>query len=371
MEIPEEVLAMIFSYLLVCERHSASQVCRRWAEAVVSPTVWHYTALSLYSGEEDDQNVHVFHQFQRNVKYLKILCDQSLEANRKNFVQILHNMAESATDLLALSIVCTGENPYFYSGQDILQSVKNLFETNSCLHLRHIDLRRMPFTLDDGTIQLVTSRSPCLESLFINNKTFVCKVTSETLKVALRYCPKLSALGLFYASLTGSVFAELLNAKRPPLKLLQLHCERMDKYNPAIPAEMWEAVVKRHPTLSVDIELDHTVPAKKIPQILQPAIPVASIELNTFTFMVEQVNFISQNYSSTLKRVVLQTTSSDELNRALMGLASCCLSLEEIHCYCVVSVDIVQAFLLHCPRLCKYTLKTSKEPHPWLPEVLQ
>ncbi|XP_067853837.1 F-box/LRR-repeat protein 8 [Heptranchias perlo] len=371
MEIPEEVLALIFSYLSVCERHSASQVCRRWAEAVVSPAVWHYTAVSCDSGEEDDDRMHLSRQFQHNVKYLKILCDQSLDANRKNFVHILHSMAESQADLLGLSIVCTGENPYFYSGQDLLQSVKSLFETNSCLHLRHLDLRRMPFTLDDGTIHLVTSRSPRLESLFINNKTFVCKVTSETIKEALWYCPKLCALGLFYASLTENVLAELLNAKRPPLKLLQLHCERMDKYNPTISAEMWEAVAKRHPTLSVDIELDHTVPAKKIPQILQPTIPVTSIELNTFTFMVEQVDFISQNYCSTLKRLVLQTTSSDQLNRALMGLASCCPSLEEIHCYCVVSADIVQAFLLCCPRLRKYTLKTSKEPHPWLPEILQ
>ncbi|XP_067905743.1 heat shock factor protein 4 isoform X4 [Heterodontus francisci] len=371
MEIPEEVLALIFSYLSVCERRSASQVCRRWAEAVLSPVVWHYTVVRCDSGEGDDWNVRTCRQFQHNVKYLKVLCDQSLETNRKSFVQILHNMSGSATDLLGLSLVCTGENPYFYSGQDLLQSVKDLFKTNPCLHLRHIDFRRMPFTLDDGTIQLVTSRSPCLESLFINNKTFVCKVSSKTLKEALRCCPKLSALGLFYASLTENVLAELLSAKRPPLKLLQLHCERMDKYNPAISAEMWEALSKRHPTLSVDIELDHTVPAKKIPQILQPAIPVVSVELNTFTFMVEQVNFISQNYHSTLKRMVLQTTSSDELNRALMGLASCCLSLEEIHCYCVVPADVVQTFLLRCPRLRKYTLKISKEPSPWLPEILQ
>ncbi|XP_072374562.1 F-box/LRR-repeat protein 8 isoform X2 [Scyliorhinus torazame] len=371
MEIPEEVLALIFSYLSVCERHSAAQVCRRWADAVVSPAVWYYTVVRCDSGEENDRNVHVCQHFQHNVKYLKITCDQSLKANRKNFARILHNLSETATNLLGLSMVCTGQNPYFYSGQDLLQSVNNLFKANSYLHLRHIDFRKMPFTLDDGTIQLVSSRSPCLESLFINNKTFVCKVTSETLKEALRHCPNLSALGLFYTSLTEAVLAELLNAKRLPLKLLQLHCERMDQFNPTISEEMWKTLAKRHQTLSVDIELDHTVPAKKIPQILQPAIPVASIELNTFTFMVEQVSFISRNYHSTLKRAVLQTTSSDKLNQALLQLASCCLSLEEIHCYCVVSVAVVQAFLLHCPRLCKYTLKTSKEPHPWLPEILQ
>ncbi|XP_043563142.1 F-box/LRR-repeat protein 8 [Chiloscyllium plagiosum] len=371
MEIPEEVLALIFSYLLVCERHSASQVCRKWAEAVTSPAVWYYTVVRCDSGAENDQNVRACQRFQCHIKYLKIVCNQSLEANRKNFIQILHNLSESATDLLGLSVVCIGENPYFYSGQDLLQSVKSVFKAASYLHLRHIDLREMPFTLDDGIIQIVTSRSPSLESLFINNKTFVCKVTSETLQEALRSCPNLSALGLFYASLTENVVAELLNAKRPPFKLLQLHCERMDKYNPTISAEMWQALAERYPTLSVDIELDHTVPAKKIPQILQPTIPVASLELSTFTFMVEQVNFISQNYHNTLKRIVLQTTSSGELNRALMRLASCCLSLEEIHCYCVVSVDVVQAFILHCPRLCKYTLKTSKEPHPWLPAILR
>ncbi|XP_048402556.1 F-box/LRR-repeat protein 8 isoform X2 [Stegostoma tigrinum] len=371
MEIPEEILALIFSYLLVCERHSVSQVCRKWAEAVASPAVWYYTVVRCDSGEANDQNVRACRQFQHHIKYLKILCNQSLEANRKNFVQILHNLSESATELLGLSTVCIGENPFFYSGQDLLQSIKSLFKTASHVPLRHIDFREMPFTLDDNIVQLVTSRSPSLESLFINNKTLVCKVTSETLQEALRTCPNLAALGLFYASLTENILAELLNAKRPPLKLLQLHCERMDKYNPTISAEMWEALAKRYPTLCVDIELDHTVPAKKIPQILQPTIPVVSLELSTFTFMVEQVNFISQNYHNTLKRIVLQTTSSDELNQALMRLASSCLSLEEIHCYCVVAVDVVHAFILHCPRLCRYTLKTSKEPHPWLPAILR
>ncbi|XP_069757294.1 F-box/LRR-repeat protein 8 [Narcine bancroftii] len=371
MEIPEEVLAMIFSYLSVCERYSASRVCRSWAEAVRSPLVWYHTSVSCDSGEEDDWCVHACSHSQQNVKYLKILCDQSVEENRKNLAQILHNMAASVTGLLGLTIVCTGENPYFYSGQDLLESVEGLFKANSCPHLRHVDFRKLPFTLDDSIVQLVTSKSPRLESLLINNKTLVCKVTSEVIQEALRNCPKLSALGLFHATLTENVLAELLHAKRPPLKLLQLNCKRMDKYKPTISAEMWEGVARRHPSLSVDIELDHTVPAKKISQILQPSIPAASIELNTFTFMVEQVDFISQNYQNTLKRLVLQTTSSDELNKALSTLASCCQFLEEIHCYCVVSADTVQAFLLHCPTLRKYTLKTTKEPHPWLPEIIQ
>lgn len=371
MEIPEEVLAMIFSYLSVRDRRSASRVCRCWADAVASPLVWYHTSVSCALGEEDEWSVQACSQFQQNMKYLKILCDQSVEANRKNVAEILHNVAASVTGLLGLTIVCTGENPYFYSGQDLLQSVNSLFTANACPHLRHVDFRKLTFTLDDGIIHLVTSKSPCLESLFINNKTLVCKVTSEVVKEALRNCPKLSTLGLFYTTLTENVLAELLHVERPPVKLLQLHCERMDKYKPTIPAEAWEAVARRHPALSVDIELDHTVPAKKISQILQSAIPVSSVELNTFTFMVEQVNFISQNYQGTLKRLVLQTTSSDELNQALRRLASCCRSLEEIHCYCVVSADTVRMFLLCCPILRRYTLKTTKEPHPWLPEILQ
>lgn len=161
MEIPEEVLAMIFSYLSVRDRHSASRVCRCWADAVASPLVWYHTSVSCALGEEDEWSVQACSQFQQNMKYLKILCDQSVEANRKNVAEILHNVAASVTGLLGLTIVCTGENPYFYSGQDLLQSVNSLFTANACPHLRHVDFRKLTFTLDDGINHLVTSKSPC------------------------------------------------------------------------------------------------------------------------------------------------------------------------------------------------------------------
>ncbi|MGH0148361.1 UNVERIFIED_CONTAM: hypothetical protein FKN15_012682 [Acipenser sinensis] len=229
----------------------------------------------------------------------------------------------------------------------------------------------MPFTLDDSLIMLIATRSPHLQKLYINNQTLVCNVTAETVKQVLTVCPELSTLGVFYASLSENVLSELLKPERPPFQLLELFCERLDKYIPAISRQFWVTLCKRHPSLSVNMILDHTLPAKKITWILQPGIPMKSLDLITYTYLVKEVNFVAKNYHASLERLVLQTTSSEKLNSALIELASCCVSLKDIHCYCVVSQEVVQAFISCCPGLRRYTLKTVKELHPWRCTVIK
>ncbi|XP_015423303.1 PREDICTED: F-box/LRR-repeat protein 8 [Myotis davidii] len=41
--------------------------------------------------------------------------------------------------------------------------------------------------------------------------------------------------------------------------------------------------------------------------------------------------------------------------------------LREVHCFCVVRPSVLHAFLAHCPRLRSYTLKLTRERHPWRP----
>ncbi|XP_023683004.2 F-box/LRR-repeat protein 8 isoform X2 [Paramormyrops kingsleyae] len=372
MKFPEEVLANIFSYLPLRDRYNSSLVCKPWAQAMNYPSVWYYTEVRCETGAEDHGLQHFCHLLGM-VKHLKIIvCQLKDVANRDMALRVLSQATDQSNRLQKLSVSCMGEFPLFYSGEDILHGIEAvLLNEASGLSLREVDFRDMPFTLSDQLIRNIAQRSPDLQRIYINNQALVCNVTVNTIQQLLVSCPKVQVLGAFYASLSEKVLSELLLPGRAPFKLLELYCERSDKYVPAISNGFWEVLHKRHPSLSVNVILNHTLPAKKFLKILQPSIPIRDLELLTYTYLVNEVNFVAASYGTTLEKLVLQTTSSAELDLALVGLASSCPHLREIHCYCVVTQGVVQAFCTKCPHLWRYTLKTRKEPHPWTCTVIK
>lgn len=297
-------------------------------------------------------------RFLHHIKHLRIVFDQFLEANRRYVARILDIVALRQQKLQSLCIACRGDNPYFYSGQDILQGLRQLCRSRNKLHLQCIDLRKMPFTLDNGFVKLIGISSPDLRTLFINNRTSgLIIIKPKTIAELLRACPKLSTLGLYHASLSEEVFHELLEPNREPFRCLAILCEGLEK---DIPEELWTALSQRHPNLQVELELDYTVPEWKLPHILKPHIPVTSLEYNICTDMVSQIQFVASNYSRTLERLVFRSDPSRDLDASLIDLAKKCVHLKEVHCNCEVSQAVREAFVFHCPNLRKYTLPARR-----------
>ncbi|XP_053126781.1 F-box/LRR-repeat protein 8-like isoform X4 [Hemicordylus capensis] len=353
--IPKEILAHIFSYLPFEDRHMAFSICQCWAEAVSFHSVWRFTEISCDTESMDNEcMLERLHQYLCRIKHLKVVLDQSRQLYRRHAAQILDILNWQSHRLRALCIECYGVGPYYYSGQDILQNFRSLFENTGKIDLHYIDLRQTPYTLDNGMIQLIATSSPNLHTLLINNHpSGVIILRPKTITEVLRVCPKLSVLGVYHVLLSEDVFRELLKPNRRPFRFLDIYCDSLD-HN--IPERLWSALTEKHPQLRVGLEFDLMVPAWEMTTFLMPNIPIVALQFNTFMYTSRQIQYVTDSYNRTLERLVFDTTPSDDLNDLLIELAKRCVCLKEIHCYCAVSQAVIDAFLLNCPGLIRYTL---------------
>lgn len=238
--------------------------------------------------------------------------------------------------------------------------------------LRHLDLRRLPFTLDNALVLQVARGCPELRSLFLNNGTLVGSVGPGSVLELLEACPRLRTLGLHLASLSHPALEVLAAPHRAPLELLALRCAcPEDARAPPLPNEAWAALRHRHPGLIVEVELEPALSDESVTRVLQPAMPVAALRLCLSGDTVGPVRFAALHYAATLCVLEVRAAASAELDAALELLAARCPGLREVHCFCVVRPSVLHAFRVHCPRLRSYTLKLKREPHPWRPTLVE
>ncbi|XP_053126799.1 F-box/LRR-repeat protein 8-like isoform X2 [Hemicordylus capensis] len=354
--VAREILVRIFSYLPLKDRHTSFSVCQRWAVALSLSLVWRFTEIGCNAEEMEECMWQCLRRYLCHVIHLRIVLDQSQKANRRQVAHIFDMLIQQRGKLQALCLVCCGRRPDFGSSQDILQGFRKFCLSKDKIDLHYIDFRQTSFMLENGIVHLIGTSNPNLHTLLINNHpSGVIFLRPQTIVEVLRVCPKLSTLGVYHAMLSEDVIQELLKPDREPFLFLDIFCKGLDSY---ISEELWSALTEKHPQLRVGLEFGPMVSTWEISMILKPNIPVTALKFDTLTSMVRQIQYVTDNYSRTLERLVLHTTPSDDLNLSLIELVRTCVHLKEIHCRCAVSQAVIDAFLLNCPRLIRYTLST-------------
>ncbi|XP_036044333.1 F-box/LRR-repeat protein 8 isoform X1 [Onychomys torridus] len=349
-KLPEEVLALIFCELPLRDRAVAARVCKAWAAAATGSAVWRDTSISC-DCELEDLLPPYLSACLDHIHNLRLEYEPSKKPSRGAATQLLTALAGRAPGLRGLRLECRGEKPLFDAGGDILSAVHAVCRTAHQLH--HLDLRSLPYTLDDSLVLQAARDCPELRSLFLDNHALVDNVQPSSVLKLLEACPHLRALGLHLASLSRAALELLAAPHRAPFALLALRCAcPEDARAPLLPDEAWATLSCRHPGLEVELELEPALPDEAVRRILQPAVPVAALRLNLSGDTVGPVRFAARHYAETLRALEVRASASAELHTALEELAARCAGLREIHCFCVV-----------LPPLC--SLCASSEAQSW------
>lgn len=305
-----------------------------------------------------------------HIRNLRLEYEPSKKPSRRTATELLTALANRAPRLLGLRLECRGEKPLFDAGRDVLGAVHAV--CGAAHQLRHLDLRHLPYTLEDTLVLKAAGSCPELRSLFLDNYALVNSVQPASVLKLLEACPHLRALGLHLASMSRAALELLAAPHRAPFALLALRCAcPEDARASPLPDEAWATLSCRHPGLEVELELEPVLPDEAVTRILQPAVPVTVLRLNLSGDTVGPVRFAARHYAETLRALEVRASASSELHTALEELAARCAGLREIHCFCVVRPSVLDAFRAHCPRLRSYTLKLKREPHPWQPTLVR
>lgn len=363
--LPEHIVVRIFSFLKLSERLAASLTCKQWRECFHSPVLWQTFQFKFIDSEEFKYGKCL----ENHGQYLRevgIHCRQEDKINRDSactFIRMLSAM--EVRRLEKFSVKFLGENPLFYAGHEFIDCLRDLFDKpkNDCevqIPLKSVDLSKLPIAYSDDLINLLAENNRDLESLNIQNAALVCKVTSGCIENVVNKCRKLKALALHHTSVTEEIMLSLTEDDRAKLQHLSIDCRREEKFGKDITSEIWENVRQKLPLLRVTLAFDCSCPMFKVDAILKPEVPVKNLRLEVMSRVVSQVYFAAENYSETLERLSISTTSSAELEHALIHLVTKCLKLRELYVFqCYISQETKQKILELRPQIKKFFIKTK------------
>lgn len=363
--LPGHIVVGIFSYLKLPDRLSASLACKQWQECFHSPVLWQ-TFLFKFVDSVEFKYGKFLENHGQYLRRVEIHCKQDEKINRESACTLIRMLSGIKVRRLEKFVVkFIGENPLFYAGHEFIDCLRDLFDKpkQDCevfFTLKSVDLSKLPIAYSDDLINCLVENNPDLESLNIQNASLVCKVSSGCIENVVNRCRKLKSLAVHHTSVTEEILLLLTEENRTALEHLSIDCRREEKFGKDITSETWENVTKKIPKLRVTLAFDTSCPMFKVDTILKPEIPVKNLRLEVMSRVVTQVYFAAMNYSETLEKLSVSTTGSEELEQALMYLATRCERLSELYVFqCYISQETKQKVQELRPQLKKVFIKTK------------
>ncbi|XP_074646425.1 F-box/LRR-repeat protein 8-like [Tubulanus polymorphus] len=371
--IPDDLLVHIFLCLPLQDRIQSSYVCKRWYDCFQSVYLWQHFNFNFFT-QTDRKLIRCSNQLCERLQSVCITLNPGEEYNRQNAVDLIMKLASTEKRRLkAITIIFRGDNPLFYAGKEFCMALSQLFQpmNNGLLpveQLKHVDFSGLTVAYDDSVMDVLAKNHPNIEFLNLQNRNLLTLVSPTCMCGLVIKCRKLKDLRIFYGSLSEAILDALGEDDRTPLEFLSLSCRRTEKYGTEIPSESWKKVTKQLPKLRIGLVFDATVPVHKMWEIMKTELPLSFVRFDTFTDLIQEINFVAENYHRYLEKISINTTSSSILDKALIKLAACCERLTVLYVFCVVSQETIDQILTVCPSLRKsgnFLLKAVKETHPW------
>lgn len=367
--LPQHILASVLRFLTADERLKVAYVCKSWWKCLQHPLAWQQSVATFLVPIHKNM-LRPISQYGHMIQDLKIEVDQSQSENRQNTCKALNILANnSKRELSSLTIQFTGHNPLFYAGIEFITELKLLLgcigdRSEPFSQLTKLDLSGLDVAFDRTLIDILSNYHHSLEFLNIQNKNLICKVPPDCIFLLVTNCKNLKDLRVIRVSLDDRIITTIALQEHPSLRHLSVLFRHETKYTEDLSSKAWAMLAEKIPSLQVTLLFDPSCPLHRICEVMKPEIPVTVLHLEACTHIYQEVNHATALYAKTLKELVLQTCSSEELEQSLLHLAATCEKLNSLVVYCVLPENIIQQIFQLRPEIRRtgnYILKSRQD----------
>ncbi|GFQ98069.1 f-box only protein 39 [Trichonephila clavata] len=347
--LPTDALERIFSFLTHKDRSRASIVCKSWAEAYESPSLWKSPVFRFSKNQHIKPKFnprHVVNRYGRFFRKLTIMYKRPNCHNHKFIAKqisdFLHCLAEEGVQINSIRmprLMIIVEN---CSRQMTCDKMVDFLKIQT--GLTHVDFTNGR-TLQTPGLHILENLVPDnVQHLMLQNffETQFSGITSEE-----RYLTTISrfhalrTLSLNYNYLSDEVMSCLAIHLEGNLEVFSILCKKCGSISNVISDQSWTSLKKKCPKMRVHfrLELEDLRTTYVInSNILSPVMPLVSMQYvltNTWTMTYDQpiFDYLTKTFSVTLKEAEfeLQGINDEDVRSGITDIVDKCCLLENLN----------------------------------------